>query len=166
MHSAAVVSSCSLCYKTAGMYVYGTHILCVMKLSLENNNEKCFLPFCSDIHNFSCFFLLFLNSLSPDFKFKKIIPPYLKNRCLVQSWEDTTGLKEGWGVVATKVIPKGTPVCNYGEHFMVHEYVKDYLLPFEYKSDYLLEMEESFRGTYQKFIWITRMNQSRHLESI
>ena len=91
---------------------------------------------------------------SEDFKFLQIIPSELKKRCQVQSWEGLklkTGLKEGKGVVAGKVILKCTAVCNYGGHFIQQEYAEKNLLPFEKKCNFLLEMNENYKGKNIKF---------------
>ena len=105
-----------------------------------------------------CFFhfLFYISQprFSGDFKFLPNIPSELKKRCQVQNWEGIkvkTGLKEGKGVVAEKVIEKYTPVCNYGGHFIQQEYAEKYLLPFEEKCEFLVEMNENYKGQQKKF---------------
>ena len=62
-------------------------------------------------------------------------------------------------MVAKNKIAKGTPVCNYGGHFMRHEYVNKYLLPYASKCDYLLEIRENFKGKYLNF-YLNHDNES------
>ena len=88
------------------------------------------------------------------FPLKKVLPDKLREKCINQDWcglEIKSGLKEGRGVFAKKLIRKNTPLCNYGGIQVSQSYAEKYLFPDDDKCNYLVELLETTSNGMEKF---------------